>query len=129
MSDKQKSEITAETVIVPQLASDQKDLEKGQIDVRRLTRLEDMIEITFHAFAQVVPDAFGGGALRAISNQTLNLKISERGLGRKEGILAIAGSKGVPVMREVDTRSFTQRHVTMRDKEKARQEGKIGMEV
>lgn len=118
-------EENADIIVTQQLGSDRQTLQKGRIDIRRFSNLQDLIDVTFHSWCRNVPYYCGGAWLRNISNDILNLLVSENGLGRKQYILALAGSKGVPVLRETDTRSWTERHITMRDEEKARQKGKI----
>lgn len=118
-------EESAETIITPQLGSNRRILQDGRVDMRIFSVLEDQIDVFIHSWSRNVPDHSGGRWLKNMSNDGLCLNVSKGGLGRKQYVLALAGSKGVPVLRETDTRSWTERHVTMRNEDKARQEGKI----
>ncbi|MHA1829052.1 MAG: hypothetical protein ACTSX6_10455 [Candidatus Heimdallarchaeaceae archaeon] len=127
MAEEEKEERTAESTLAPQLGTDFIDLMRGRVDVRRLTYLNEL-EIVWLSYFLMIPNHRGGRFARRFCENYMNLKMSEGGRRVNQMIQMVAGSRGVPVFREVDKRSWVERHLTLRDEEKAREKGKIAVE-
>jgi len=113
----------AEQSLAPQFGTDPQDLAEGRFDIRRLSFINP-IEKVWTAYFMQIPDEEGGEYARDFVSNYLNLSMSEGGRRATQIINAIGASKGGSVQTR-DERSWTERHLTLRDEAEARQKGKI----
>lgn len=115
---------TAEEALAPQLGSAVKELKNQSPDMRILSVL-DQLEAIWMPWFSLIDDEDGGEFAREFVNEILHYKVSVQGRGRTDLKEAIGYAKGISQAKEVDLRSRTEKWVTMRDKDKAKREGKI----
>lgn len=122
-------EITAEGELAPQLGSDKTKLVKGQMDMRRLSKINEVQSYVIGYFMNV-PNRRGGRFWRDLCDNILNLNVSVEGWRVNKMIQMVAGAKGAPSVGELQKKpGWISRHVTDRDwKRKAAEEGKTIVE-
>lgn len=123
--EEKKEEITAEGVLAADFGTDQIDIAKGQVDIRRFSKIGPFDKIWIAYFLQV-PKERGGGFARKFCYHFLNLACSEDGWKTNKAIQLVAGSKGAPSVGELQKKpGWIGRNVTKRDwKKEADEEGR-----
>lgn len=123
MSEQRKNP-TAEEALAPQLGSALKTLKNQEPDMSILSVINEF-EAVWMPFLSLIDDEDGGEFARAFVINKLHFNVSIGGRGRTDLKEAIGYAKGISQAKEVDLRSRSERWFTMRDKDKARKEGKI----
>lgn len=103
-------------ILAPQLGSDQAMLEKGMVDIRRLTNI-DKIERLWLSFFMQLPKDQGGEWMELFCTDYMNLSPSIGGMRAKLIIAMQSAIGGTRQQRNKakDDRSFIERHFTKRN--------------
>jgi hypothetical protein len=123
--EENKSELTAESHLAPQLGSDTAELVKGKYDMRRLSKLDPLDKIWIAYFLQV-PVEDGGEYAREFCENYMNLAVSDDGWRVNKMIQMVAGAQGSPtqVGELVKKPGIIGRNITNRNwKQKAEEQG------
>lgn len=126
MSKKETKEENIELVLGTQLGSDQRYIGKGNVQIDRMTVLEDDIDTFCIAFSELVPREHGGDWLRGFFGKMKNLNVSKAGRGRRDATNVATGSTGAVIAESLMRKpGWFSRNVRDRDWEKeAESEGK-----
>ena len=129
--DKQekKNEITAETVLGPQIGSHPVEIVKGEYSEEIMTKINP-IEKAWLSYFEMVPDIEGGEFAREFCRKYKAHSRSVEGWNVNKMIQMVAGSKGATAMGTLQKKpGVLSRNITDRDwKRKAQEEGKTIVE-
>lgn len=129
VKDKETEQLTAESVLGPQLGSDPEKLVKARYDNRILSKIHPF-EPACMAYFLRKSNKKGGRFWRGLIDDMLKLKRSEEGWGTNKIIQFTAATKGAPSVGELQRKpGILQRNITDRDwKKKAEEQGRTVVE-
>jgi len=117
------TEIALETILGTQFGSDDDELSKGKVDIRRFTRINEAEALGIAYFLEV-PDHKGGIYAKRFIENYMNLKVSVDGWRVNTITKLIGASKGVQSTESYNPPGWLGRNITQRNyKEKAKKEG------